>query len=72
MWYIYICEDYAQEFGIAFNGDKSQLLVFRGCDYKVVTKSQIFVNNVIPVQDNKAIHLGHSLNTNDEDSIVSV
>ncbi len=37
----------------------------------MVTKSQISVNNVIIVQDNKAIHLDHSLNTDDKDSIVS-
>ncbi len=37
----------------------------------MVTKSQISVNNVILVQDNRAIHLGHSLNTDDKDSIVS-
>ncbi len=29
------------------------------------------VNNVILVQDNKAVHLGHFLNTDDKDSIVS-
>ncbi len=52
-------------------GLQSQFLIFRGCDCKVVTKSQISVNNVILVHDNKAIHLGHSLNTDDKDSIVS-
>ncbi len=30
------------------------------------------LNNVILVWDYKAFHLGHSLNTNDKDSIVSV
>ncbi len=49
--YIYICEDYAQEFDITFNGAKSQFLVFRDRDCKVVTKSQISVNKVILVQD---------------------
>jgi len=68
---VYICEDYAQEFDITFNGAKSQFLVFRGRDCKAVTNSQITVNNETLVQSNKADHLGHSLNTDDKDSIVS-
>ncbi len=37
----------------------------------MLTKSQISVNNVLLIQDNKAIHLGHSLNTDDKYIIVS-
>ncbi len=37
----------------------------------MVTKSQIFVNIVILVQDYTDIHLGHRLNIDDKDSIVS-
>ncbi len=53
------------------NGAKSPFLVFRGSDCKVITNSHITVNNVTLVQDNKSIHLGHSLNTHNEDSMVS-
>ncbi len=50
---------------------KSWLLKQRGCDCKVVTKSQIPVQNVIFVQNTKANHLDHSLNTDYKDSIGS-
>ena len=68
---VYICEDYAQEFDITFNGSKSQFLEFRDHYCKLITNSQITVNNEILVQDNKAVHLGHSLNSDNKDSIIS-
>ncbi len=47
----YICEHYAQECDITFNGAKSQLLVFRSHDCKVVTS--LCKQNIILLQDNK-------------------
>ncbi len=67
---LHIYEDYAQECDITFfYGAKSQFSVFRGCDCKVVIKSQISVNNVILVQTT----IGYSSRSynDDKNSIVS-
>ncbi len=67
---IHICEDYADEDDVLFNGSKSQFMIFKGHDCHV-KNCFIAMNNVPLKNTNKAVHLGHSLNTDDDDSIVT-
>ncbi len=57
---IHICEDYANEYDVLFNGSKSQSMIFKGCDCHVKI-CFITVNNVPLMDIDKAVHLGHSL-----------
>ena len=55
-----ICQNYAQEYDIKFNGSKSQLIILK-CDGKKVINPLIEVNgNPVEVVD-KICHLGHIL-----------
>ena len=56
---IKICEDYAKEHSILFNGNKSKYLIFGEYKYNPVLK----VNNKIVPRCDSAIHLGHLLHT---------
>ena len=56
---IKICEDYAEEHKILFNGKKSKYLVFGSYEYNPT----IMVNNEPVPRCDSAIHLGHTLNT---------
>ena len=58
---IKICEDYANEHDILFNGKKSKYLVFGPYEYNHTVR----VNNEIVERCNKAVHLGHILHTGD-------
>ena len=64
-----ICEDYANEYSVKFNGLKSKLLIFkgRGCN---ISRSSITVNGSILNNTDTAMHLGHKVSTNDKDSVV--
>ena len=56
---IKVCEDYANDHSILFNGKKSKYLIFGNYNYN----PKLIVNNeAVPRTDN-AIHLGHSLQT---------
>ena len=58
---IKVCEDYANDHSILFNGKKSKYLIFGKYNYN----PKLIVNNeVVPRTDN-AIHLGHFLHTKD-------
>ena len=58
---IKVCEDYANDHSILFNGKKSKYLIFGKYNYN----PKLIVNNeAVPRTDN-AIHLGHFLNTKD-------
>ena len=59
---IKICEDYANEHSILFNGKKSKYLVF-GKNGKYKYNPTIKVNNEIVVKCESADHLGHPLHT---------
>ena len=59
---IKICEDYANEHSILFNGKKSKYLVF-GMDGKYKYNHIIKVNNEIVAKCESADHLGHILHT---------
>ena len=56
---IKICEDYANEHSIKFNGNKSKYLVFGKYLYNPIVK----VNNEIVSRCESAMHLGHMLST---------
>ena len=56
---IKICEDYADEHSIIFNGKKSMYLVFGKYRYNPILK----VNNEIVPRCESAMHLGHLLHT---------
>ena len=59
---IKICEEYANEHSILFNGKKSKYLVF-GINGKYKYNPTIKVNNEIVVKCDSADHLGHPLHT---------
>ncbi len=67
---IYICEQYAAEFVIKFNGAKSKHMVYK-CRNCVVHHKDVFVNGekvecVVTVD-----HLGHRLSTVDKSSMIT-
>lgn len=67
---VFICEEYANEYHVKFNGLKSKFLVFKGkgCssrDESIMVNGS-FLNNV-----DEADHLGHVINVNDKNSLVS-
>ena len=67
---IKICERYADEFDIKFNGAKSVYMVFGGrrckCDNRTV-----MVNGAELHRVNATVHLSHHISTNDNGSLVS-
>ena len=65
---ISVCENYAAEYDIRFNGDKSKLLFFKGRS-SVMMSSEIMVNVQIVGVSEKAIHLCHTVPTTDRDCI---
>ncbi len=66
---IQICEQYASEFDIVFNGKKSQLLCFKGRECKP-TKCDFNVNGQLVGMSESATHLGHCISSIYRDSIV--
>ena len=56
---IKICEEYAEEHCILFNGKKSKYLVFGNYKYNHTVK---VINEVVP-RSESAPHLGHMLHT---------
>ena len=56
---IEICEDYAKDHNILFNGKKSKYLIFGDYKYSPI----ITVNNEIVPRCESAMHLGHQLHT---------
>ena len=60
---IIICENYAKEHSILFNGSKSKYLIFGKYLTKYNFNPIIKVNNEIVPRCDKAVHLGHLLDT---------
>ena len=58
-----ICEQYASEHDILFNGSESKLLFFKGRCCNVSTLSQL-----VEMSDT-AVHLGNTITSNDRDNI---
>ena len=65
---ISVCENYAIEYDIMFNGNKSKLLFFKGRS-SVMMPSEIMVNGQIVGVSGKTVHLGHTVSTTDQDCI---
>ena len=64
-----ICEKYAADFDIKFNGSKSQLLVFGGRDCNLPQKG-INVGGVELKYTDSAVHLGHMISSNKTEAII--
>ena len=58
---IRICEDYASDHDILFNGNKSKYLIFGNHSYN----SPLYVNNEQVSKCESALYLGHLLDTKD-------
>lgn len=68
---VHVCEAYAREYDVTFNGAKSLFLIFRGRECTLPAQSSIVVNNTSISNVNKAVHLGHRLSTTDKNSMVT-
>ena len=64
-----ICENYANEFDILFNANKSQFLIFKGRG-NIHKDCKVRVNGTLVQNIEKATHLGHVLRTNDPESCI--
>ena len=64
-----VCEQYAAEFDILFNGSKSKLLFFK-CRYASTITSGIMVNGEIVYISDNAVYIGHNISTSDRDSMI--
>ncbi len=65
-----VCEKYAKEFNIKFNGSKSCLLLFKGRNCKISTRG-VTVNGVSLTVSETAVHLGHHMSTKDKECIIN-
>ena len=63
-----VCEKYASEFDILFNGSKSKLLFFKE-RFSNGMESGIMVNREIVNISVNAVHLGHTISSSDRESI---
>ena len=63
-----ICEQYASEYDILFNGRKSKLLFFKGRCCNVSTLGIVVCGQLVEMSDT-AVHLGHTITSNDRDNI---
>ena len=68
---IRVCENYAAEYDIMFNGDKSKLLFFKGRS-SVMMPSEIMVNGQIVGVSEKAVHLVNLMQVHSEDKLIYV
>ena len=65
---ISVCEEYAAEYYIIFNGSRSKLLHFKGRSTTMVL-SEVLVNDDIVAISDKTLHLGHTICTKDREDI---
>ena len=63
-----ICEQYASEYDILFNGSKSKLLFFYGRCCNVSALSIVICGQLVEMS-NTAAHLGHTITSNDKNNI---
>ena len=63
-----ICEQYASEYDMLFNGSKSKLLFFKGRCCNVSTLGIVVCGQLVEMSDT-AVHLGHTITSNDRDNI---
>ena len=64
-----VCEQYAAEFDILFNGSKSILLFFKGRYASAITSGKMVNGGIVHISDN-AVYLGHNISTSDRDSMI--
>ncbi len=65
-----VCEKYAKEFNITFNGSKGHLHLFKGRNCKISTRG-VIVNGVSLTVSETAIHLCHHMLTKDKECTVN-
>ncbi len=65
-----ICEKYAEEYDITFNGTKSKYMVYKGRN-SVVYHEDVYVNGEKVEQITTADHFGHRLSTTDKTSKIT-
>ncbi len=65
-----ICENYAEEYNIKFNGSKSHLLLFKGRQCKTSIKI-LRVNGVALLCVDSVMDLRHAVSSNDKDSMIT-
>ena len=68
---IYVCEQYAAEFDILFNGNKGKLLLFKGRYASAITSGIKVNGEIVHISDN-AVHLGHNISIGDRDSMILI
>ena len=64
-----ICEQYASEYDILFNGSKSKLLFFKCRCCNVSTLGMVAFGQLVEMSDT-AVHLSHTITSNDKDNII--
>ncbi len=65
-----ICEKYAEEYDIKFNGTNSKYMVYKGRN-SVVHHEDVYVNGEKVETVTTADHLGHRLSTTDKTSMIT-
>lgn len=65
-----ICEKYAHEYCVNFNGTKSRYLIFRGRNCKPDNRT-VFFNDTELYSTQDAVHLGHHISVVNKDSLVA-
>ncbi len=65
-----VCEKYAKEFNIKFNGSKSRLLLFKGRNCEILTRG-VTVNGVSLTVSETDVHLGHHMSAKDKECTVN-
>ncbi len=66
-----ICEKYAEEYGIKFNGTKSKCMVYKGRN-SVVHHEDVYINWEKVEQVTTADQFGHRLSTTDKTSMITL
>ena len=63
-----ICEQYVSEYDILFTGSKSKILFFKGRCCNISTLSIVVCGQLVEIS-HPAVHLGHTITSNDSDNI---
>ena len=63
-----VCEKYASEFDILFNGSKSKLLFFKARFSNGMESGIMVKGEMVNISDN-AVHLGHTISSSDRESV---
>ena len=66
---VHVCEQYAAEFVILFNGTKNKLLFFIDRYASAITSGIMVNGEIVHISDND-VHLGDNICTSDRDSMI--